>query len=628
MYEYRAIGIDIECSKLPYSFPWQKEAYLVNVGMCDVKGNTEVVWFNHQNLMNINQSESVERIKKWVEGADCLVGHNIKFDLNWLRHIGIDVDSKEVWCTQIGQYLLSGQRDRMKSLSEVSKKYGITPKIDRVKLYWESGYNTDEIPVHILSEYLKQDCFNTLAIYQRQLPLIKRAGLSKIASIEMSVCKILSEMETTGMKVDRQRSLELIREYGNELSVLDESLKEIFGFDINLSSGDDLSAGLYGGIVRREGTEEVSKKLKSGVIKKTHRKCVIEKEIKGLGFKPLKGSETKKEGYYQTNKNILSSLKARNKKQKKCLELLKQRSNVAKAYETFKGKSEGKGLINPIQHDDTIHGGFNQTITKSGRLSSSNPNMQNLQAETSKQIFVPRYDWFVEADFSQLEVVGAALCSQDKTLCGEIREGIDFHSLNASKFFGGEKDRKNAKIFKFRMIYGGSAYGFFMDNKMPSYPITKWKRITEEYYAKYSGLQQWQNQNFTKVQKKGELRNLVGRRLKFVKYPTKHGTLEYSKPQVCNIPVQSFASDIVKLALVVVKKKLKQHNMRSLLVCTVHDSILFDVPKEELATLRDLVLHIMCTVPKYMKVYYGLNFNLPLKGECSKGKNYGDLEEY
>lgn len=371
-----SLGIDVETTKIPTFHPWQPGAYLVAVGICDESSRTKTWVFNHDEAAGTtNQRQMIEEIQQEINKVDQLVGHNLKFDLNWLRSIGLDYSRKKLYCTKLVEYLISGQDSNLSySLAAVSKRYGIPDKIDKVKTYWEAGYETAEVPLSVLLPYLERDCINTLLISQKQVPQVIELDMVNLVALHNEVQRSLAEIEYNGMLVDKVAAEKYHKDLHEALGVMDIRLAELFEFDIKLNSGDELSAALFGGILKRDGTEEVQRTLKSGVVKTHTRRAVIETEIKGAKFKPQKSWELKKGGYFSTDKGTIKQLVCKTKEQKEIKELLLERSAISKACETFKGKDDTKGLISKI-HPVTglVHPQYNQTVTKTGRLSSQDP---------------------------------------------------------------------------------------------------------------------------------------------------------------------------------------------------------------------------------------------------------------
>lgn len=627
----KTIAIDIECTKIPRHFPWIQGSFPVAIGVCDENGLAKTWVLNHNDETTINQKEILEEIQAEIDNAERIVGHNLKFDLVWLKHLGIDTSGVKVFCTMVAEYLLSGQLKQPYSLDETCDRRGIGRKKDKVKMYWDSGYETDEIPLPILLSYLEHDCRLAMSLYLQQSEELISMYLGPLTYIQMECMRVLSEIESNGMVFDREKAEGYVEEFVDRLKGIDETLHDLLGFNCNLNSGDELSAALYGGTIKRDGEEWVIRELKYES-KYYPRKCKVEKKIEGLGFQPLDGTELKKEGFYSTDKNTLQQLKTRNKKQKEVIELILERSVLKKTLETFKGADDLKGLVNKIMEDGCVHPSYNQTVTRTGRLSSSDPNGQNLPRKGTspiKKCIVPRYDKIGNADLSQLEWRTCAFLCQDPVMIDEIKHKIDYHLDNAEKYFGSADYRTDAKIFGFRMIYGGSAYGYFMDQKMPDFPLDKWKEIVSNFYTKYAQLGQWHSTNVGKVQSVGKLINPTGRWFQFLEEHIGEGGKGYSPRKIKNYPVQSLATaDITPMCMVVIFKEMRRRGYRSLMIAQVHDSIVFDMVEDEIPGIAEICLTVFRHIPQYMKKYFGIEWNVPMDGEFEIGDNYGELEEY
>lgn len=633
----RILGLDVETTKAPILHPWMKGALLVAVGLVDEAGRRKTWVFNHNDLeTNINQRQLVVDIQAEIDKADMLVGHNLKFDLNWMRYAGINFNHCKLWCTMVVEYLLRGQRMGKLKLADLSRQYLNTDKIDRVATFWEAGWETTEIPLKVLLPYLEQDCINALAIYQRQAQQVKEKNMTALVAVQNELIRFLSAIECSGMKFDLNVAESHVKEISDSIVEKDTELQMEFGWDTNLDSNDELSVALYGGTLKRDGLEGVIRELKDRS-KYYQRKCIVKTPIEGVGFTPPKNTELIKEGFYSTDKGTIKRLKAGNKRLKKIKELLIERSKEKRALETLVGKdrSDDKGLINKVQPDGCLHGSYNQTITVTGRLSSSNPNKQNLPSKGTspiKQSIIPRYDWILNADASQVEWRAGAFLSQDRVMIQEILDGADIHTDNAINFFGANPKDPNfdeirtiAKIMTFRLLYGGSAYGFYMDSKMPNYSKKRWEEIVEAFKDKYKGLIAWQNKNISSVYRnKGLLYSPTGRIFRITQDPKKG----YNKSQICNYPVQALATaDIMPLAMNIIYRELYiKRQVKSLMIGQVHDSIVFDAVEEELKKIAQLCVTVFRKLPKYIEQMWGFKFNVPLDSDCEYGQNYGEMQ--
>ena len=660
-------AIDVETSKIPRFRPWQPGSFLVSVGMAWENKRTKVWVFNHRDIEVVDQRAMLEEIQYEMSRVDRLVGHNLKFDLQWLRHIGLKLDHLKFYCTQVAEYLIQGQQKVSYYLADVSRRYGIDPKIDRVKIMWDAGYETDEIPLSILNPYLEQDCINALAIYQRQTAMIREWHMERIIALQMELMNMLSEMEYAGAKINVGKAEALLSALTESIRRMEIELKLAFGRDdLNLKSNDELSAALYGGPLRREydqvyvttrnitlrepyvftyadGRQAVKWKNRTvpELITKT-RKAIQSLELPRI-FEPVENTETKKGGYYSVDKNTLKQLRGKTAQQRKILALLQEHSAAVRAAETFQGDREGSGILGKLAPGNMVHPRFNQTVAATGRLTSSEPNGQNLPRKGTspiKTVFIPRYDKIGNGDLSQIEWRAAAFLSQDPVAMQEIIDDVDYHRDNAIRFFGADPNlpnedpkfkpvRTTAKVFGFRLLYGGSAYGMFMDQNMPSYGRKKWERIVAEYMEKYRVLGEWQKRNIEAVHRNGGwLQSPTGRIFHFPRLPKpdKDGNV-FSPTAIKNYPVQSFATaDITPLAMTVIRKRMRKAGCKSEVILQVHDSIVFDLIDDEVDTIADISVNTFKQLPQLIEQFWGFEFNLPLAGEFEVGPDYGTMK--
>ena len=377
-----------------YKFPdaWNPDSFPVSLGL--LSGTTYVDYiFNHQ---QVAPTANLKDIQQWFDWADMIVAHNIKFDLHWLRKVGIKLKPTiKLYDTMIVEYLLKGQSTVGElSLEDLSKIYLEEEKDDKVKMYWDAGYDTDEIPVSILMPYMKRDILNTFELYQLQQEEIKNKGMDKLVRLQCELAGVVEEMEWNGMKVniplckkmDEDCTIKM-QELNHELEYfVVDNLPELRDIPIKWSSGDHLSAILFGGIIVYDGVEETERVLKDGTIKRGTRKAKLEIKTDGMGFTPAKKTETKKKGYYQTDKAQLEQLKAKTPQQRRFLEISRELSSAEKMSSTY---------FKPFQLEsigDIFHARFNQCATVTGRLTCSRLHQIPRSDDAGvKQVFVTSY---------------------------------------------------------------------------------------------------------------------------------------------------------------------------------------------------------------------------------------------
>lgn len=629
--------IDIEVSMFPHSSPWDEQAFLCSIGL-ESKEWQKTWLFNHISEPIRNHKEMIGEIQREIDNHDLLVFHNAKFDLAWLLKAGINFYHKPVWCTMVGDYVLFGQNKNIElSLNECAIRRNIPGKFDLMAQFWQEGYNTDEIPWSVHDQYLRQDTRCTKMVYEIQVKQVAKAKLTHIVKISSEITKILAEMEYNGIKFNKERAKELVQEYKQELELLDKSLQEQAGIKFNPSSSLQLATIMYGGILKKEVDEIVAKPRKNGTFRVFTKKAIMEYKYKGLGFQPTAKSFSVKTGRYSVGKKALLLVQYYTDKQREFKTTLDKRQLAATCIKTIYNKDPDKGWLNKVCSDGRIHPSFNNCFSVTGRLTSSNPNGQNLpRGSTSplKQLFVSDLGVILNVDLSQIEWRMAAALSKDPVMCKEIIEGLDCHTENAEKFFNIKRDdpsfklkaRQPCKIFNFRMIYDGKASSFFNDGEMPRYPIEFWKEIVDGFWKKYKVLRKWQHSNEKFINRHKYLRNSTGRILTFpFNSNPDEGPIGFKFSKVCNYPVQSASLDLMLIAMLEIVKAVKEKKLKAKPLLQVHDSFVWDCPKEEVYTLMRICLSTFNNLPELSEQYYGWKPCVPIDGTGSIGLTYGNL---
>lgn len=643
-----AVAIDVETSKKPHHYPWKEGYYLCTVSTYTPFDGKKTWVFRHNEQDN---PDSIKDLEFYLSRFDTLIGQNLKYDLAILRwhEVKLPQDMK-FYCTMVAEYLKRFQVRGNLDLDSLCIRYGLPIKDDRIKKMWQAGKNTHEIPLDILVEYNQHDAEQAFKVSGFQRPALRKFGLKKVFDLQMEWLDLLCHMESYGIEWDKARAMAYVKKFDKQAKILESKIKKCLERDdLNIGSKEELSAALYGGKIKRKKIGPVIKykniKTRSPFIFKyadgreviklrwnDHKNTpylnyqfkIYEHKLKGMGFQPLEKTALEKKGYYSTDKTILGQLRCNTMVQKRVIGLLLKYAIVKKAKETFQGKKGDKGLLSKIGTDDRIHTKYNQAFTGTGRLSSSDPNSQNLYNWVKKCV-IPRYDYIVQGDLSQIEWRAPAQMSGDPTMITEVNSGIDQHAkavVDLMELPLNKSNRKAAKFFNFRMIYGGTAYGFYKDTKMPDFKLKKWEKIVSDFYEKYSGLKAWHTHNIQRVIKgDGTLTIPTGRRFKF---ELENG--KYPERKIKNYPVQGICGgDILPLAAVIIWKGIKKRGMKTIPFLTVHDSVVFDTPANELDRLARLVLHVFNHLPDYLNAYFGINWTVNLTGEVNCGVNYGEL---
>jgi DNA polymerase-1 len=237
----------------------------------------------------------------------------------------------------------------------------------------------------------------------------------------------------------------------------------------------------------------------------------------------------------------------------------------------------------------------------------------------------------IDCDLSALEFRGAAELSRDPAMIREIEEGIDIHLDNAIKHFGDAKYRQDAKILTFRGIYGGGAFAFYADHKMPNFSLRKWEQIFDAFWTKYARLKQWQDENYRLVCKQGYLKSFTGREYIFKRYQNKDGSWSYNRSQVCNFPVQGVCTaDVMPLCMLVAYRrlgKLGYFERGVKFINQVHDSIILDAPDELCEEVARHIIGVFRDIPKLVYNYWGYKWIVSMDGEAKIGHTWSDMKK-
>ena len=350
--------------------------------------------YNHpESTQSFRQNN--KELQEVINESSLIVAHNAKFELLWFLKMGIDFSKPKVWCTQVAQYLLEGQKKGPKGyykMDTIAKRRGIPGKLDRMALYWESGYETDEVDADIIVPYNKQDNVVCGNIYCQQVKeLLTKPHLNTIMRMQMNEIALLAEIEWNGMLVHRDTLLSLNKEYTQKVADYNAELEDLTGERINWGSGPQVSALLFGGTYTLEERETYLFYYKGHDEMPSWKERKVDRIITldGMGFEPPRGAEPSDKGVYSVADNIIKALKGRNKNQRRFLKILQERSKAEKLRSTY-----FEGLL-PKLVGDYIHPSMNQTIARNGRKSSSNPNGQNMPRGSTgpvKAIFTSRFD--------------------------------------------------------------------------------------------------------------------------------------------------------------------------------------------------------------------------------------------
>lgn len=529
---------------------------------------------------NFNSIYKQEHLVNLLKGDVILVAQNAKFELKWLQNAGMDVTSLRVFDTMIAEYVLNGNRSGMLNLDFLASKYLGSGKDKFIDCSMKAGICPSELPQSLIAERCKKDVIQTFGVYKRQRKLLHDKGLVKVAATRFSLTPILADIEHNGMFLDSKRVEEETKKAEDALLNSTRALNQMTG-GINPKSSKQVCEFVY------------------DVLK----------------FKPLKEMG---EDVRSANAAVLERLTPTNNKQRKFLELKKEQSKYAAQLD-----KSLKHFLLCCNNKDVLYANFNQCVTRTHRLSSSGSKygvqFQNLPREFKKLFTVRNEGWhIVEVDGAQLEFRVAAFLGQDKQAYDDIVNGVDVHSYTASTITaaGQPTTRQEAKAHTFKPLFSG----------------TSGTEAEKAYYTafkkKYSGVAKTQEGWVNEVLLSKQLRIASGL---ICYWPnckrTKSGYIEESS-KIYNLPVQSLATaEIIPVALMSLSKRMKEANMQSFIVNTVHDSVIAEVAPDEIVQYVDLAVECFTeSVYNYLKEEYNIQFNVPLGVGIKIGAHWGEAD--
>lgn len=595
--------------------------------------------------------------------ATTYVGHNIKFDLLYLLRNTAWFNAfknAKIWDTQLAEYILTGQRASYASLDECSLKYGGDLKDDRMKDFFKAGVSVEKIPDAMVEAYLISDLKNTEIVYLAQRALAEELGITRLIEDQCEALLATTYMQFHGFKIDsayiegemfamkgfldsvETHYAKTLREY----MIVQET--DMFYDDLSQwSSTKQLSTIFFGGVIKKKENQLVGK-YKNG--KDKFKLTEVCHEIVGhVDPDRVGATPTKTPMVYTVDDTVLKNI-AKLKTKSGRLETLAQAvldlRETDKQYTTYFLRTSE--LVMP---SGFIHPSLNHCVTRTGRLSCTEPNLQNQTNGPIKKAFVSRFGdegLIVEVDYNQLEMVGLAYLSNDAQLIFDINNGIDLHTALFTDMNGRiptSDERKWFKRLTFGLVYGAGPKTLAEN---AGCDVKTAKKFVDTFYKRYSGVATWHKQlveeanagRYLTTERLGMFQRgqcvkvqPTGRYFLYDEYASdfKAG-LSFSPTELKNYPVQSFSTaDIVPLVLGKIFRywiNLDILDRDSIIpILTVHDSIVFDIKKSHLETFKSLFPVRMLCIDKYLEESYNLPFDLIPKVGVSWGKNWLDQDD-
>lgn len=509
------------------------------------------------------------------------IAQNLKYDLQILKNYGIEI-SEPYYDTMLAHYLIEpDKRHNMDELSRQYLKYDPVSIEDLIGKKGKSQLKMSEVEVEKVKEYAAEDADITLQLKEVLAPMILSSNASRIFdTVEMPLVPVLADMEREGIRIDDAFLNQYSEEITKEVLEIETRIYEQAGEKFNIASPLQLGKILFDKLK----LDEKAKKTKTG--------------------------------QYQTGEDILLKLS--------------HKSSIVQDILDFRGLQKLKStyvdalpqLIDP--KTGRVHTTFNQAVAATGRLSSTNPNLQNIPIRTEKgrevrKAFIPRNDDFVivSADYSQIELRVIASMSGDAGMIEAFTNNLDIHAATAAKVFGvgieevTKEMRYKAKSVNFGLIYGQGAFGLAENLGISR---TEAKEIIDNYFLQFPGIRTYMNEVVESARNRGYVETMLGRRRYLRDINSANATVRsFAERNAINAPIQGTAADMIKLAMINVQKRLKAGNYQSRMILQVHDELLFDVHHSELDELKHLI---------QQEMQNAMPLNVPVIAEAGHGKNW------
>lgn len=508
-----------------------------------------------------NQDETrriVERFRPVLEhGGIRKIGQNLKFDYQVMAVYGVRLGG-ELWDTMLAHYLIDPDtRHNMDALSETYLGYRPVSITELIGKKGKDQGTMRDVDVQLASNYAAEDADITLQLKNRFAPLLEEAQLEKLFhEVEMPLVEVLSDMELEGVKIDTGVLAEFSKDLELQIRQKEAEIQELAGMKFNVGSPKQLGDVLF--------------------------------EVLKLDPKAKKT----KTGQYKTDEEVLSALAPKAPIAQAVLDYRqaqKLKSTYVDALPTMINSKTGR-----------VHTSYNQAVAATGRLSSNNPNLQNIPIRTElgrevRKAFIPRGPEYtlLSADYSQIELRIITAISGDAAMREAFVQGHDIHAATAAKVYNVPLEevtsdlRRNAKTVNFGIIYGISAFGL---SQRLGIGRSEAAQLIEQYFATYPRIKAYMTEIVDSAREKGYVETLLGRRRYIRDIHSANATVRgFAERNAINAPIQGTAADMIKLAMIRIHAEMRQRKLKSRMILQVHDELVFDAHLDELEELKQLV---------------------------------------
>jgi DNA polymerase I len=511
------------------------------------------------------------------------IGQNIKYDMLVLKWYGLEICGN-LFDTMLAHYLIEPEgRRSMDLLAAQYLNYSPVSIETLIGRKGKSQGNMRDVEIKKIKEYAAEDADITLQLKQKFLPELKEKEVDKVFyEVEAPLVKVLADMEFEGIKIDETFLRDYSKELQREAKASEQRVYQQAGVKFNLASPKQLGEVLF------------EKLQLDANAKKT------------------------RTGQYATGEDVLLRLAAKHQIVDDILafrELTKLQSTYVDALPL---------MINP--KTGRVHTSYNQAVAVTGRLSSNNPNLQNIPIRTERgreirKAFIPRDNEhvLVSADYSQIELRIVAAISGDKNMIEAFKKGMDIHTATAAKVYNVDFDgvtkemRYKSKSVNFGIIYGQGAFGLSQNLNISR---AEAKTLIDNYFQQYPSIKKYMDDQMEFARENGYVQTILGRKRWLKDINSSNATVRgYAERNAINMPIQGTAADMIKLAMIKIHKQLKKEKLQTKMVLQVHDELVFDVPKDEVDLIKPLIL-------EGMKHALDLPHGVPTDAEIAAGDNW------
>ncbi|MDR2273729.1 MAG: DNA polymerase I [Sphingobacterium sp.] len=532
---------------------------------------------------NREQAQLVVNIFKSVLENPAIekIGQNIKYDILLLARYGVKVQGT-LFDTMLAHYLIDP--DTRHGMDVLAENYLNYSPVSITELIGEKGKkqgNMRDVEFEKIKEYASEDADITLQLKNIFEPLLIETDTLQLAQeVEFPLVYVLAEIERNGVKIDVPALGEFSKTLEQDIRNLEGSIFEKAGINFNIASPKQLGEVLFDKLQ----LDPKAKKTKTG--------------------------------QYKTGEDVLLALA--------------HKSDIVQDILNFrqlqKLKSTYVDSLPELINSETglIHTSYNQAVAATGRLSSTNPNLQNIPIRTERgrevrKAFIPRSEDHVilSADYSQIELRLIAELSKDQNMMDAFSQGHDIHRATAAKVYNmafeevTSEQRRNAKAVNFGIIYGQSAFGLSQNLGISRKEAAD---IINEYFNQYTGIKKYMSDSVEFAKEKGYVETILKRRRYLRDINSANMTVRgFAERNAINAPIQGSAADLIKIAMIAIQKEIEQQNLRGKMIMQVHDELVFDVPKQEVEAFKSIILD---------KMTNAIKTTVPLVVEIGEGKNW------